>query len=112
MAMVRVADINHVPPGTGKVIRARGRAIALFNISGTFYALDNVCTHRGGPLGEGKVDGTVVTCPWHGNQFDVTTGRVVMGTRPATAYAVHTEGDDVLIDLPEPDDVHGPALGS
>jgi nitrite reductase/ring-hydroxylating ferredoxin subunit len=96
---VKIAEITHVPRGTGKVIQVRGKAIALFNIDGTFYALDNVCTHRGGPLGEGKIDGTVVTCPWHGNRFDVTTGQVLMGTRPVTVYAVRTEGDDVLIDL-------------
>jgi nitrite reductase (NADH) small subunit len=98
--MVKIAEIKQVPRGTGKVIHVGGRAIALFNINGAFYALDNVCTHRGGPLGEGKVDGTVVTCPWHGNRFDVTTGQVITGTLPVTAYAVHTDGDDVLIELP------------
>ena len=98
--MVKIAEINQVPPGTGKVVRVGGKAIALFNINGTFHALDNVCTHRGGPLGEGKVHGTVVTCPWHGNQFDVTTGQVVTGTLPVTAYVVQTQGDDILIDLP------------
>lgn len=97
---MKIATIDQVPRGTGKVVQVGGRAIALFNIDGTFYALDNVCTHRGGPLGEGKVDGTVVTCPWHGNQFDLTTGQVVVGTRPVTTFAVLTQGDDVLIDLP------------
>jgi nitrite reductase/ring-hydroxylating ferredoxin subunit len=100
MAWVKIAEINQVPSGTGAVVRVGTKAIALFNIDGTFYALDNVCTHRGGPLGEGRVDGTVVTCPWHGNQFDVTTGQVILGTRPVTTYAVRTEGDGVLIDLP------------
>lgn len=97
---MKIATINQVPRGTGKVVHVGGRAIALFNIDGTFYAVDNVCTHRGGPLGEGKVDGTLVTCPWHGNQFDLTTGQVVVGTRPVTTFAVLTQGDDVLIDLP------------
>ena len=58
--MVKIAEINQVPPGTGKVVRVGGKAIALFNINGTFHALDNVCTHRGGPLGEGKVHGTAM----------------------------------------------------
>jgi nitrite reductase (NADH) small subunit len=85
--------------GTGKVVHVGGKVIALFNISGTFHALDNVCTHHGGPLGEGRVNGTVITCPWHGTQFDVTTGQVITGTLPVTAYVVETQGDDVLIDL-------------
>ncbi len=97
--MVKVSRIDQVPPGRGVVVRVGEKAIALFNINGTFYAVDNACTHRGGPLGEGRVDGTVVTCPWHANQFDVTTGEVITGTRPVTTYAVQTQGDEVLIDL-------------
>jgi nitrite reductase/ring-hydroxylating ferredoxin subunit len=97
--MLKIAEISQVPPGTGRVVHVGRKVIALFNINGVFYALDNVCTHRGGPLGEGKVHGTVVTCPWHGNQFDVTTGQVVTGTLPVAAYVVQTQGDDVLIDL-------------
>jgi nitrite reductase (NADH) small subunit len=97
--MMRISSVREVPRGTCKVIQAGGKTIALFNIDGAFYAVDNACTHRGGPLGEGRVDGTVVTCPWHGNRFDVTTGRVITGTRAVTTYAVHIEGDEVLIDL-------------
>ena len=81
------------------MVQAGGKTIALFNIDGTFYAVDNACTHRGGPLGEGRVDGTIVTCPWHGNRFDVTTGQVITGTRAVTTYAVQIKGDDVLVDL-------------
>ena len=98
--MVKIAEINEVPCGTGKVVRVGPKEIALFNINGSFYALDNACTHRGGPLGEGRVNGTVVTCPWHGNRFDVTTGQVVTGTLPVPTYAIQIQGDDVLIDLP------------
>lgn len=98
--MVKIAKIHEVPVGGGKVVHAGGKAIALFNINGTLYALDNACTHRGGPLGKGTIKGTVVTCPWHGNQFDVTTGQVVVGASPVTAYVVQTQGDDVLIELP------------
>lgn len=99
--MTRVAAVRDVPPGTGRVVWARGRAIALFNVDGAFYALDNACTHRGGPLGAGRLDGTIVTCPWHANRFDVTTGRVVVGVQSVTAYAVEVRGDDVLVDLPD-----------
>jgi nitrite reductase (NADH) small subunit/3-phenylpropionate/trans-cinnamate dioxygenase ferredoxin subunit len=97
--MMKVSTIGQVPPGTGKVVQAAGKTIALFNVDGTFYALDNACTHRGGPLGEGRLAGTVVACPWHGNQFDVTTGQVITGTQSVRAYAVHIQGDDILLDL-------------
>ena len=97
--MVKISSARQIPSGTCTVVQVGGKTIALFNINGTFYALDNACTHRGGPLGQGSIEGTVVTCPWHGNQFDVTTGQVVTGTRAVTAYAVQLQGDDVLIDL-------------
>src|SRR5690348_4644266 len=95
---MKISSIGQVPPGTCKVVRAGGKTIALFNIDGHFYALDNACMHRGGPLGEGRLAGTVVTCPWHGNQFDVTTGRVITGTQAVKVYAVHIQGDDVLLE--------------
>jgi nitrite reductase/ring-hydroxylating ferredoxin subunit len=74
---VRVAAVDDVQPGSGKVVQAGGRLLALFNVDGAFYALDNTCLHRGGPVGEGDLEGVVVTCPWHGFQYDVTTGRNV-----------------------------------
>ena len=74
--------------------------MALFNIDGAFYALDNACTHRGGPLRAGRLDGTIVTCPWHANRFDVTTGRVVVGVQSVATYAVYVRDHDVLVDLP------------
>jgi 3-phenylpropionate/trans-cinnamate dioxygenase ferredoxin component len=74
---VRVAEAGDVPPGTGTVVDAGGRLVALFNVGGAFYAIDNTCLHRGGPVGEGDLEDTIVTCPWHGFQYDVTTGRNV-----------------------------------
>jgi nitrite reductase/ring-hydroxylating ferredoxin subunit len=71
---VKIAEKSEVPAGTGKVVTTGGRVLALFNSGGSFHAVDNTCPHRGGPLGEGHLDGTVVTCPWHGWQFDVCTG--------------------------------------
>jgi nitrite reductase (NADH) small subunit len=76
-SFVRVARAADVPPGTGTVVNIDGRLLALFNVGGTFYALDNTCLHRGGPVGDGDLEDTVVTCPWHGFQYDVTTGRNV-----------------------------------
>jgi nitrite reductase/ring-hydroxylating ferredoxin subunit len=71
---VRVAAAADVPPGEGRVVEAAGRTLALFNVEGRFYAIDNACSHRGGPLGEGDLDGTLVSCPWHAWRWDVTTG--------------------------------------
>lgn len=69
-----VAQTADVPPGTGRVVNVNGRLVALFNCGGVYYAIDNRCPHRGGPLGKGTVDGSTVVCPWHGWSFDVTTG--------------------------------------
>lgn len=71
---VKVAELCEIRPGECKMTEAHGRAIALFNVDGTIYALDNTCLHRGGPLGEGDLAGEVVTCPWHGWQYNVRTG--------------------------------------
>ncbi len=95
---VRVADATDVKPGTGIVAEVNGQAIALFNLGGTFYAIDNTCVHRGGPLGEGDVDGEIVTCPWHGWQFNVKTG--ACENNPAAcvkSYDVKVEGSDVKV---------------
>ena len=75
--LIKVAETKDVAPGTGKMVQAEGRTIALFNVAGTFHAIDNTCTHVGGPLGEGEFAGEVVTCPWHSAKFNVTTGEVL-----------------------------------
>jgi nitrite reductase/ring-hydroxylating ferredoxin subunit len=102
MASVMVARTEEVPDGTGKVVQAGGKVLALFNIGGTFYAIDNRCTHVGGPLGEGEVEGTVVTCPWHGSKFDVTTGQVVgpPARRPVATYPAKVVKGEVFVEMP------------
>jgi len=72
---VRIATRSEIPAGEGKVVVALGRVLALFNLQGEFFAVDNTCPHRGGPLGEGHLDGDVVVCPWHGWRFDLRSGR-------------------------------------
>src|SRR5712692_1197368 len=101
MAMVRVAGTEEVPPGAGKVVRAGDKVLALFNLDGTFYALDNRCTHVGGPLGEGAVEGNLVTCPWDGSIFNIATGEVVgpPARRPVATFQVRVEKDEVLVEL-------------
>lgn len=102
MPLVRVAQIDDVIPETGKVIQADGTTLALFNLGGTFYAIDNKCTHVGGPLGEGAVEGNVVTCPWHGSRFDIRTGKVLgpPARRPVPTYRVEIQGREVFVELP------------
>ena len=100
MAFVKVAQVSEVPPGTAKQIAVNGKTVALFNINGTFYALDNECPHRSGPLAEGEVTGTQVICPWHGASFDITSG-ACLGPPARTgvkSYPVQVSGQEVHID--------------
>jgi nitrite reductase/ring-hydroxylating ferredoxin subunit len=69
-----VIAASDVAPGTATEVLVDGRAVALFNVAGTFHALSNRCIHRGGPLGQGVLDGQAVICPWHAWSYDVTTG--------------------------------------
>jgi nitrite reductase/ring-hydroxylating ferredoxin subunit len=98
--LVDVALVADIPAGSGRLVEARGRLIAVFNDGGRFYGLDHACTHRGGPLANGKVADGRVTCPWHGAQFDLATGSPVSPLfAPVSAYRVVIEGDRVKIEL-------------
>jgi chlorite dismutase/nitrite reductase/ring-hydroxylating ferredoxin subunit len=94
-----VTSVEDLPAGGAKVVYASGEQIALFNAGGTIYALANRCTHANGPLADGSLDGTKVTCPYHGSQFDLTTGRPLCGpaSRPLARYDVRIEDGQVYI---------------
>ena len=95
---VKVGEAKDLAAGQGKTVEVNGREIALFNVGGTFHAIDNTCLHRGGPLGEGELEGAIVTCPWHGWQYDVTTGVNTMDdSERVDRYEVKVEGDGVLV---------------
>jgi 3-phenylpropionate/trans-cinnamate dioxygenase ferredoxin subunit len=100
MTFERVAGAADVPEGTVKVFHAGGRSIALCNLDGTLYALDNLCTHDGGPLGEGTLYDGTVECPRHGARFDVKTGAVkaLPAVRPVRTYPVKVDEDEVSVD--------------
>jgi len=100
---VRVAAATDVPPGSGRRVDVDGYRIALFNVNGTFYAVDDVCTHEEASLSEGALSGEIVACPKHGSRFHVPTGRVLSlpAVRPVNTYEVKVEGGDVLL-LPQP----------
>ncbi len=99
-ALTKVATKSEIPAGTGKVVEIGGKALAIFNCDGAFYATDNTCAHRGGPLGEGSLSGTTVTCPWHGWAYNVTSGACEMN--PAVSirtFPVTVEGEDLLVSV-------------
>ncbi len=100
-AYVKVAKSSEIQPGSAIRIEAGGNRIALFNLAGTFHAIDDACTHRGGPLSEGMLAGDEVTCPWHGAVFDVTTGKVISPPAPlaVATYPVRIAGDDVEVEV-------------
>jgi len=95
---VRVAKASDLPPGERRVVVVQGHPVALFNVDGRFYAVSHVCLHRGGPIGEGMLDDTVVTCPNHGWEYDVRTGANLANPMARLrTFEVRIEGDDVLV---------------
>ena len=99
MAKIKVAQKSEVKEGQGKLVSINGKELALFNIKGEFFAIDNTCPHRGGPLAEGWLEENTVTCPLHGWQFDVKTGQNIMpGMSKLNSYKVLVEGEDVFIE--------------
>jgi len=98
---VKVASTSDLGPGQSAVVEVDGRPVALFNVNGEFVALDNVCLHRGGPLGEGFVDSQnmIVQCPWHGWTFSLIDGKCQLGPGGVEKFEVKVDGADVLVAL-------------
>jgi nitrite reductase (NADH) small subunit len=101
MTLRRVATRSTIPEDQGAVAYVGDAAIALFRAGEQVYAYPNVCPHKGGPVGEGLVVDGIVTCPWHGSQFDIMTGACVSGPADGSLepIPVDFEGDDVLVDV-------------
>ena len=99
MALLRAARKDEVPAGTIREFQVDGLTLAIANVDGKFYAINNTCLHRGGPLGEGELKGKVVTCPWHGWQYDVTTGKMPVNPAIGVAcYSIHVQGEDLWVE--------------
>jgi len=97
---VTAARHGDIPAGSARQVTVDGRWVGLFNIDGAYHAVDNLCLHRGGPLCEGSVKGTVVTCPWHGWQFDVTSGALMQDpTVGVTRHDTRSVGDEIQVRL-------------
>jgi 3-phenylpropionate/trans-cinnamate dioxygenase ferredoxin component len=100
---VKVANCSELAPGQKKLVMVGGRAIALFNVQGTFYAIDDICTHDDGPLAEGDLRGHEIECPRHGARFDVRTGKPLCmpAIEPVTSHQVVVKGDEVYLVIQE-----------
>lgn len=98
---IKVATTEEFADQQAKAVELEGEKIALFRVDGAFYAMSDTCTHRGGPLSEGTVEGTEVTCPWHGAKFDLRTGAVLgpPARQGVRGYPVRVTGTDVEIEV-------------
>ncbi|MGB8458077.1 MAG: Rieske 2Fe-2S domain-containing protein [Candidatus Acidiferrum sp.] len=100
MPFARAAKVAEVPSGTIHQFQVEGKPVALANVAGNFYAINDVCVHRGGPLGEGELEGKVVTCPWHGWQYDVTSGKVIQNpSMGVSCYPTEVRGDEIFVNI-------------
>lgn len=93
---IRIGRTSDIIPGTATTIKIGKKTVAVFNLDGQFFAIDNTCRHRGGPLNEGKLSGTVVTCPWHGWKYDITTGANLTKPEMTTDIFPVTIEDDIM----------------
>jgi len=99
MALMRAAKTDEIPLGAVREFQVDGKTLAIANVDGKFYAIDNTCLHRGGPLGQGVLSGKIVTCPWHGWQYDVTTGKLAANPSAGVqCYPLRIRGDDIWMD--------------
>lgn len=98
---VEVVKKTEIPDQSAKCVEVEGKRIALFNLGGEFYAIADTCTHRGGPLSEGSLEGEEVECPWHGARFNIKSGEVTGPPAPkgVTKYTVRVSGDAIEIEV-------------
>ncbi len=102
MKVIPIANLSELEPGTCRSVEVDGIGVALFNVEGTIYALNNTCPHAGGPLGEGKLNGELVECPWHGWRYNVRTGeRPENPDFKVACYPVQVDGTLILVSIPE-----------
>ena len=104
--LISVARVGDIPPGESRVFYVRGNEVAVFNVDGRFFALNNLCPHQGGPLVAGSVKGTLLTCPWHFWQFRLESGACTANpSARVVTYPVRIVNDDVRIEWnpPPPD---------
>lgn len=98
---VRAAEVEEIPTGQSKLIEVGGKEIAVFNVDGAYYAIDNGCSHHGASLAGAPVNGTAVVCPWHGARFDIVTGEALSppAARGVACYNVRVAGESVEVEV-------------
>jgi nitrite reductase/ring-hydroxylating ferredoxin subunit len=96
---VKAAESKDIAPSSMKAVDVAGEKVCIINIEGNYYAIGNVCTHVGGPLDEGTLEGYEVECPWHGSKFDVRTGEPTKppARQSVPTYEVKLEGNNILV---------------
>ena len=95
---VKVAKLTELDPGIARAVEVNGKSIALYNVNGTVFATDNTCLHQGGPLGEGMLEGDVVTCPWHMWDYNVRTGEKIGSPElKVSRYEVQVENGEIRV---------------
>ncbi len=108
MAMVKVARVDEIPPGSMKKVKTGEKELLIVNIGGTYFAMNDRCWHMNGDLSLGKLEGKIVTCPKHGSQYDVTSGKglrgpkmafIKLGARDLPTYVTKVEGPDIMVDV-------------
>lgn len=104
MAFVRAAKTGAVAPGGIAEFEVAGKTVAIANVDGKFFAINSICLHEGGPLGEGALTGRVVICPWHAWEYDVTTGKIAGNpdgteTEGVACYPVEVRGEEIYVDV-------------
>jgi nitrite reductase/ring-hydroxylating ferredoxin subunit len=106
LGFVKVAETSEIPVGKMKSVKLEDKEVLIANVNGNYNAIGNRCTHRGGDLSKGSLEGNIVTCPLHGSKFDVTTGKAVSGPKIAffkaktsdePSFEVKIEGNDVML---------------
>ena len=97
---MKAALVSDIAPGKSQIIEVSETKVALFNQDGNFYAINNSCIHKQGPLGEGELEGDIVTCPLHGWKYDITSGQCTTNPNAkVTCYEVKVDGQDILVKL-------------
>lgn len=97
---VTVAKVGEIPVGERRIVRLDDREVAIFHLDDGFYAIEDVCTHDGGPVAEGLLEGDVIECPRHGARFNVRTGAALSlpATSPVPTYKVRVQGEDIQVE--------------
>ena len=108
MGFVKVAEKSEIPAGKMKMVKVEEKEILIVNVDGKYYAIANKCTHRGGDLSKGSLNGNIITCPVHGARFDVTTGKAISGpkillfkskTEDEPSFKVEIKGKEVMLEI-------------